>query len=128
MTDHSMTIQNRTKAFAIRVIKAYIEINKKGNYHDAERVLSKQFLKSGTSIGANCKEAVSAQSRKDFINKYEIALKEARETEYWIEIMIESEIVPKQKFSLLLQEIDEIIRTLVKIIKSLKSDLKTPDL
>ena len=50
-------------------------------------------------------------------------LKEARETEYWIEIMIETEIVSKQKFSLLLKEIDEIIRTLVKIIKSLKADL-----
>lgn len=68
-------------------------------------------------------EAISAQSRKDFINKYEIALKEARETQYWIEIMIEAEIVKREKFALLLQEIDSIIRTLITIIKSLKSDL-----
>jgi four helix bundle protein len=123
MINNSITIQSRSKDFAVRVIKAYSQINNKESYDDAARVLAKQFLRSGTSIGANCKEAISAQSRKDFIHKYEIALKEARETEYWIEIMIETEIVPKQKFSLLLKEIDEIIRTLVKIIKSLKSDL-----
>jgi four helix bundle protein len=123
MINNSITIQSRSKDFAVRVIRAYSQINSKGSYDDAVRVLAKQFLRSGTSIGANCKEAISAQSRKDFIHKDEIALKEARETEYWIEIMIETEIVPKQKFSLLLKEIDEIIRTLVKIIKSLKSDL-----
>ncbi len=123
MINNSITIQNRSKIFVIRVIKAYSEIIKKYSHDDASRVLSKQFLRSGTSIGANCKEAISAQSKKDFINKYEIALKEARETEYWIEIMIETEIVPLKKFSLLLKEIDEIIRILVAIIKSLKSDL-----
>jgi four helix bundle protein len=123
MINNNTTIQNRSKDFAIRIIKAYTQINKKGGYDDAAKVLSKQFLRSGTSIGANCKEAISAQSRKDFIHKYGIALKEARETEYWIEIMIDTEIVPRQKFSLLLKEIDEIIRTLVTIIKSLKSDL-----
>ena len=100
---------------------AYTEIIKKSNYDDAARVLAKQFLRSGTSIGANCKEAVSAQSKRDFIHKYQIALKEARETEYWIEIMIETSIVPKQKFTLLLQDIDSIIRILVTTIKSLKS-------
>ena len=70
--------------------------------------------------GANCAEAKSAQSTKDFISKYEIALKEARETEYWIEIFIESEIISERLFSSLLQEIDEIIRVLVKTINSLK--------
>ena len=65
---------------------------------------------------------MSAQSRKDFINKYEIALKEARETEYWIEIFIASEIIPEHLFSEFLQEIDGIIRTLVKIIKSSKEN------
>ena len=115
-----ISIQERTKKFAIRVINAYTQIIKAKHFNDAAVILSKQFLRSGTSIGANCKEAISAQSRKDFISKYEIALKEARETEYWIEIMIETNIVPKEKFSLLLSEIDGIIRTLVTIIKSLK--------
>jgi len=122
MVDRDTTIQERTKNFAVRAIFAYTEIIKKSNYDDAARVLAKQFLRSSTSIGANCKEAISAQSKRDFIHKYEIALKEARETEYWIEIMIETNLVPKQKFALLLQEIDSIIRILVSTIKSLKSN------
>ena len=122
MVDNSSNIQTRTKQFAIRVVNAYTQIIKNSNYDDAVRVIAKQFLRSGTSTGANCKEAISAQSRKDFINKYEIALKEARETEYWIEVMIEAKLIPKEKFSLLLQELDSIIRILVTTIKSLKSD------
>ena len=74
MINNSITIQTRSKDFAVRIIRAYSQINKKGSYDDAERVLAKQLLRSGTSIGANCKEAISAQSRKDFIHKYEIAL------------------------------------------------------
>lgn len=122
MVEKTKNIQERTKQFAIRIINAYTKIIQITNYDDAARVLAKQLLRSGTSIGANCKEAISAQSRKDFINKYEIALKEARETEYWLEITIESAIAEKEKFSLLLKEIDSIIRTLVTIIKSLKSE------
>lgn len=80
MVERDTTIQEKTKNFAVRVVFAYTEIIKKSNYDDASRILAKQFLRSGTSIGANCKEAVSAQSKKDFIHKYEIALKEARET------------------------------------------------
>ncbi len=77
MINHNVniSIQERTEEFAIRVIKAYSELNKR-HFDDAVKVLSKQFLKSGTSIGANCSEAKSAQSTKDFINKYSIALKE----------------------------------------------------
>ena len=120
MTNNSITIQERTKLFAIRSIQAYSRMINRKDFNHPSVVLAKQFLRSSTSIGANCKEAVSAQSRKDFINKYEIALKEARETEYWIEIFIASEIIPEKLFSSLLQEIDEIIRILVKILKSLK--------
>ena len=60
MGDRDTTIQTKSKQFAVRVIFAYTEIIKKSNYDDAARVLAKQFLRSGTSIGANCKEAVSA--------------------------------------------------------------------
>lgn len=81
MINHSVniSIQERTEDFAIRVIKAYSELNKK-HFDDAGKVLSKQFLRSGTSIGANCSEAKYAQSTKDYINKYSIVLKEANET------------------------------------------------
>ena len=64
MDDNIVSIQQRTKSFAVRVINAYVELNKK-HFDDAAKVLSKQFLKSGTSIGANCSEARFAQSRAE---------------------------------------------------------------
>ncbi len=76
MTNYNISIQDRTKNFAIRVIKAYTELNKR-NFDDAGKILSKQFLRAGTSIGANCAEAFFAQSNNDFISKYSLALKEA---------------------------------------------------
>ena len=114
-----LSIQERTENFAIRVIKAYVELNKR-QYDDAGKVLSKQFIRSGTSIGANCSEAVYAQSKKDFISKYSIALKEANETRYWINLMVKSEIVSKAKFKLMLNELEEIIKILTASIKKLK--------
>ena len=74
-----ISIQSRTENFAVRVINAYCELNKR-HFEDAGKVLAKQFLRSGTSIGANCAEAVYAQSNKDFISKYSIAIKEASES------------------------------------------------
>ncbi len=121
MTNTSISIQDRTKKFAIRVINAYSQINRKNHFNDAVVILAKQFLRSGTSIGANCAEAKSAQSTKDFISKYEIALKEAQETKYWIEIMIESQSVPAEKFTILTEEINSIINILAASIKSLKN-------
>ncbi|MEO0843127.1 MAG: four helix bundle protein [Cyanobacteria bacterium J06643_5] len=115
----NISIQERTENFAIRVVKAYSELNKRP-FDDACKVLSKQFLKSGTSIRANFSEARYAQSNSDFINKYSIALKEANETLYWIRIMIKSELVQKSKFQNMMQENDEIIRILVSSINKLK--------
>jgi four helix bundle protein len=112
-----ITITDRTKSFAIRIIKACSFLDEGSSVC---RTLSKQLLRSGTSIGANVREAQSAQSEKDFINKLEIALKEARETQYWLEILIESELVGKQKFQLLLQEANEIGKILVASTKKLK--------
>ncbi|MEL6442084.1 MAG: four helix bundle protein [Cyanobacteria bacterium J06621_8] len=119
LDDHSISIQERSRLFAVRVIKAYVELNTR-KFDDAGKVLSKQFLRSGTSIGANVAEAEFAQSNADFISKYSIALKEASETRYWMRIMIESEIISKHKFSSMLNEIDRIIRILITIIKKLK--------
>lgn len=119
-----ISIQVRSKNFANRVIKAYAEINKSNNFNDAAVILGKQFLRSGTSIGANCAEAVYAQSNKDFLSKYSIALKEASETKYWIELMIENNLSSKQKFSLMLEEIDVIIKILIAITKKLKEKEK----
>ena len=121
MDDNIVSIQQRTKSFAVRVINAYVELNKK-QFDDAAKVLSKQFLKSGTSIGANCSEARFAQSRADFLSKYSIALKEAAECQYWIEVMIESNIVSENKFRKMLPELEEIIRILVSTTKKLKEN------
>ncbi len=75
-----------SKLFAIRIIKLYqFLVEKKQEY-----VLSKQVLRSGTSIGANVRESINAQSKMDFINKLNIALKEADETEYWLELLCET--------------------------------------
>ena len=110
-------ITQRTKQFAIRIIKACDFLDEKSGVC---RTLSKQLLRSGTSIGANVRESRSAQSDKDFINKLEIALKEARETQYWLEILIESGMVRANKFQSLLQESEEIIKILVVSTRKLK--------
>ena len=108
---------------------AYAEINKLNNFNDAAVILGKQFLRSGTSIGANCAEAVYAQSNRDFLSKYSIALKQracphvASETKYWIELMIDNNLASKQKFSLMLEEIDVIIKILIAITKKLKEKI-----
>ena len=124
MTNPSITIQERTEQFAIRIIKAYTEINKKNHFNDAAVVISKQFLRSGTSIEANISEGIYAQSNKDFISKYSIAIKEASECRYWINIMIKSEIISENKMILLIEEVNNIIRILTTIINKLKAKEK----
>lgn len=89
-----------------------------------EYILSKQILKSGTSIGANVRESRNAQSVLDFINKLNIALKEADETQYWLEIMEKSEIINSTQIKNLNEDLSEIIAILVSSIKTLKLKLK----
>ena len=86
------------------------------------RVISKQLLRSGTSIGANVRESYNAQSKADFINKLHIALKEADETAYWLELLYESDIINKQYFDSLYGELKEIIALLTASIKTLKNN------
>ena len=117
--DINISIQERTEDFAIRVVKAYSQLNKRP-FDDAAKVLSKQFLRSGTSIGANCSEAKYAQSSKDFVNKYSIALKEANETLYWIKIMIKSELVSESRFQYMIEENERIIKILTASLNKLK--------
>ena len=121
MKDKTITIQERTKVFTVRVINAYTEINQKNHFNDASVILSKQFLRSASSIGANVAEAIYAQSNADFISKYSIALKEASETKYWCEVMIKANIVPINKFALLIDETEQIIKILTTIINKCKA-------
>jgi four helix bundle protein len=80
----------------------------------------KQLLRSGTSIGANVAESQEASSKKDFINKLSIALKEARETDYWLKLLKKSLLINEKEFISLIKDCDELIRLLVSIIKKLK--------
>jgi len=115
----SVSIAARTKQFAIRVIKACHFLNEQPG---VLRTLSNQLLRSSTSIGANVQEAQSAESSRDFLHKLEIALKEARETQYWLEILIESGMVEQKKFNSLLQESTEITKILIASTKKLKNN------
>ena len=105
-----------SKAFALRIIKLYKFLKEEQQVY----VLSKQILRSGTSIGANVRESVNAQSRMDFINKLNIALKEANETEYWLELLHESDILEEKLFESIYDDCKKIVATLTKIIKTTK--------
>ena len=109
----------KTKAFAVRIIRFYKYLAKEKH----EYVLAKQILRSGTSIGANVRESYSAQSRADFINKLNIALKEADETLYWLEIFLESEIITQSEFDSLYTDLKEICALLASSIKTTKINL-----
>ncbi|SRR5258708_18425236 len=98
--------------FALIIIKLYSTLVEQKEY-----VLSKQLLRSGTSIGANVEEATAAQSRKDFISKMSIASKEARETRYWLRLLQKSQFV-KIDYSTYLNDIEEIIKIITAIVKS----------
>ena len=109
-------IQKKSRDFAIRIIKCYKYLCEK----KSEYVLSKQLLRSGTSIGANAHEAVNAQSRADFISKYSISLKEANETTYWLDILQASNYIDKEQFESLNNDCNELIKLLTSALKKLK--------
>lgn len=106
----------KSKTFALQVVKAYRYLQENG-----ERVLSKQLLRAGTSIGANIAEGQYAQSKADFLTKYTIALKEASEAAYWIDLLHESEYLSESKSTQTLKDdCRELIRLLVSSVKKLK--------
>lgn len=112
-------LEEKTYAFALRIIKAYNFLTSKNEY-----VLSKQLLRAGTSIGANCREATYAQSKMDFINKLSIALKEANETIYWLELLHDSEFIDDKSFNSIHDDGLEILKLLISIIKTSKENLQ----
>ena len=110
------TISRLSKSFALRVIKLYKYLLEEKH----EYIMSKQVYRSGTSIGANIAESRNAQSKADFINKLSIALKEADETMYWLELLHESEKIDNKQFESMSNDLNIIIGTLIKIIKILR--------
>ena len=113
-------IRDRSFDFALRIIKLYSFLTDSKK----EYVLSKQILKSGTSIGANIREARNAQSNSDFISKYSIALKEADETQYWIELLYPSEFIDDNAYKSLNGDVNELISLLISSIKTAKNNGK----
>ena len=113
-------IQDESKAFAIRIINLYKYLRE--NKH--EFVLSKQLLRSGTSIGANISESVFGQSDMDFTSKLSIALKESNETRYWLELLHETNYLDDKQFISIYDDCEKIKATLINIINTTKKNRK----
>ena len=116
MVNTNNTILIESKKFAVRIIRLYQYLTtiKK------EVVLSKQLLRSGTSIGANVRESINAQSTMDFIHKMSIALKEGNETEYWLELLHETGYIDEIQFASIYSDCSSVVAILTKIVKTSK--------
>ena len=115
MTDSIMF--TKSKAFALRIVRLYKYLRDR-----KESVIAKQMLRSGTSIGANIAESRYAQSKPDFVSKLQVALKEAAETQYWLELLRDAELVKSDKaFLSLCDECAELIKLLTSSVKTAKA-------
>ncbi|MDX1439988.1 MAG: four helix bundle protein [Rubricoccaceae bacterium] len=112
-------IGQRTHEFALRSINLYRHLDKKER---AARRLADQFLRSATSIGANIQEAKAGESRRDFVHKYGIALKEARETLYWVKLFDAAEFVESERLDEFIKEADEIVAVLTTIVRRIREN------
>ena len=110
-------IKNKSFEFSLKIISLYKKLLKENEF-----IISKQLLKSGTSIGANIEEALAGQSKKDFIAKMSISSKEARETKYWLRLLKESDLTSISVDELIIN-IDEIIKILTSIVKTSQQSL-----
>ncbi|MFC1524033.1 four helix bundle protein [Thermodesulfobacteriota bacterium] len=117
---NEIDLKDRTKKFSLRIIKMYSSLPKSSE----AQVLGKQVLRSGTSVGANYREASRGRSKAEFLAKMGDCLKELDETTYWFELLIEGRIVPENKLSDLLQESKELTAIFATIIKKTKSNLE----
>lgn len=115
----SNIIRDKSFAFALRIVKVYKFLS-----DNKEFVLSKQLLRSGTAIGALVREAEHAESKADFIHKLAIAQKEANETDYWIELLFQSEYLKEKQYKSINKDIKELIKILASIIITSKQNYK----
>ncbi len=119
MKKKETVLEEKSFALAIRIVRLsqYLSEEKR------EYVLSKQILRSGTSIGALVREAKYAQSKADFLNKLSIALKEANETEYWLKLLKETHYLTESMFYSILPQVKEVLRVLITSTKTVKRSL-----
>ncbi len=111
-------ILEKSFRFAVRIVRLYKHLRDTAD----NRILATQILKSGTSIGANVREALRSQSRGEFLSKMNISLKEAYETEYWIELLRETDYLTPAEFDSLFPECRELTNILAKIILTTKAN------
>jgi four helix bundle protein len=111
-------LRTRTKQFALRIIHQYLALPNT----NVAQVLGKQLLRSGTSVGAHYREGYRARSTAEFISKLEGGLQELEETAYWLELLLEGEVVPTDKLRPLQQETDELTAIFVTCVKKAKGD------
>jgi len=114
-------VGDKAYAFALRTVELYKYLSSEKK----EFVMSKQLLKSGTAIGALIREAEHAQSKKDFLNKMSVALKEANETVYWLQLLRDSEYVSFSMFAELNPFAEELLKMLISIVKTTKKTLES---
>ena len=114
MTRKDNSIAEKSMAFAVRIVRLFRYLTEKKREH----VMSKQVLRSGTSIGANVREANSAQSKADFIAKMSIALKECDETGYWLELLVRTEFLSQTEYDAVESDCRELFALLTAILKS----------
>src|SRR5437762_1394489 len=116
MKSEENDLRQRTKEFGLQIVRMFSGLPK----ITEAQVLGRQVLRSGTSVGANYREAYRARSRAEFIAKCGDSLRELEETAYWLELLVEGKIVPAEKLSTVRQECDELIAIFVTILKSSK--------
>jgi four helix bundle protein len=104
--DDAKLLQNRTKAFAVRIIKAFARLPR----DEAVRVIGEQFLRSGTSLAANYRAACRARSAADFISKISVVVEETDETLFWLELLVETKLAKKSLVEPLMEECDELLK------------------
>jgi four helix bundle protein len=115
--EQNENLRSRTKRFGLRVIRAYSFLQKRD---EIQQVLGRQMLRSGTSVGAQYREACRARSPAEFVSKMNSALQELDETVYWFEMLVESQSISKRKLENLMQETDELIAIFVTCIRNTK--------
>ena len=125
MLKNENVVREKSFKFAVRIVKLYQYLTDVKN-SNRELILSKQVLRSGTSVGANIRESRNAQTVKDFLTKLYIASKEADETGYWLELLKETGYITEEQFESLNQDCEEILKLLASIIKTTKKN--NPDL
>ena len=120
MNEKPQDLKIRTKQFALRIIRMYAALPKNDT---VAQVLGKQVLRSGTSVGANYREASQGRSKAEFTSKAGYCLKEIAETEYWLELLIESGTVSAAKMAELLDEARQLIAIFITIVKKMKREM-----